>query len=460
MPPKPGIHPRPDAFLHAMAASIPGMQSAGLKWVAGFPENTARGLPYVSGLLILNDVETGLPLAVMDATWITAYRTGAATALAARYLARPDSSVAGILACGVQGRTNLAALATLFPLRKVYAYDRRRESQDLYVREMSERLGLEVVGVDEPRQAVAAADLVVTSGPILKEPTPTIERDWLREGAFGSAVDYDSYWSGPALAQMDRIATDDHAQFRYVKGTGYFQETPDPYADLGELVTGRKPGRQSPSERTLAMNLGLALDDMAVAPEVLRRAKEMDLGTWLPLLGWSPATCDTREPSSPSCSSPPLRCRLARRTRASPRPCRRSTRWWPKARSSRRWASLEKFQVPQWYQDAKFGIFIHWGVYSVPAFGNEWYPRNMYRPEDTEFEHHVATYGPQSKFGYKDFIPQFKAEKFDARAWARLFKEAGASYVVPVAEHHDGFPMYDCSAHRLVRRRRWDRSAT
>ena len=78
MPPKPGIHPRPDAFLHAMAASIPGMQAAGLKWVAGFPENTARGLPYVSGLLILNDVETGLPLAVMDATWITAYRTGAA----------------------------------------------------------------------------------------------------------------------------------------------------------------------------------------------------------------------------------------------------------------------------------------------------------------------------------------------------------------------------------------------
>jgi len=283
MPPKPGIHPRPDAFLHAMAASIPAMRSAGLKWVAGFPENTSRGLPYVSGLLILNDVETGFPLSVMDATWITAYRTGAATALAARYLARPDSAVAGILACGVQGRTNLAALATLYPLRKVYAYDRRRESQDLYVSEMSARLGLEIVGVDEPKQAMAEADLVVTSGPILKQPKPTIERDWLREGAFGSAVDYDSYWSGPALAQMDKIATDDHAQFRYTRETGYFQQTPEPYADLGELVTGRKPGRQSAKERTLAMNLGLALDDMAVAPEVLRRATEMGLGTWLPL---------------------------------------------------------------------------------------------------------------------------------------------------------------------------------
>jgi len=283
LPPKPGIHPRPDAFLHAMAASIPGLQSAGLKWVAGFPENAARGLPYVSGLLILNDVETGLPLAVMDATWITAWRTGAATALSARYLARPESSVAGILACGVQGRTNLAALAAFFPLRKVYAYDRRRENQDRYVREMSERLGLEVVGVDEPRQAVAPADLVVTSGPILKHPRPTIERDWLREGAFASAVDYDSFWTGPALAQMDRIATDDHAQFRFTRELGYFRETPEPYADLGELVTGRKPGRQSAAERTLAMNLGLALDDIAVAPEVLRRAKAMGLGTWLEL---------------------------------------------------------------------------------------------------------------------------------------------------------------------------------
>jgi alpha-L-fucosidase len=109
------------------------------------------------------------------------------------------------------------------------------------------------------------------------------------------------------------------------------------------------------------------------------------------------------------------------------------------------WASLERFQVPAWYLDGKFGIFIHWGVYSVPGFGNEWYPRNMYRPEDRAFRHHVETWGPPWSFGYKDFIPLFKAERFDARGWARLFKAAGARYVVPVAEHHDGFPMYDCS---------------
>lgn len=106
------------------------------------------------------------------------------------------------------------------------------------------------------------------------------------------------------------------------------------------------------------------------------------------------------------------------------------------------WESLGKFEVPDWYRNAKFGIFIHWGVYSVPSFGSEWYSRCMYIKEDRCFEHHVKTYGPHNKFGYKDFIPLFKAEKFSADAWADLFKKAGAKYVVPVAEHHDGFQMY------------------
>jgi alpha-L-fucosidase len=107
------------------------------------------------------------------------------------------------------------------------------------------------------------------------------------------------------------------------------------------------------------------------------------------------------------------------------------------------WESLKTYQVPQWYQDAKFGIFIHWGVYSVPAFGSEWYPRLMYIPGSPEYKHHLETYGTQDKFGYKDFIPKFKAENYDPAAWAKLFKESGAKYVVPVFEHHDGFQMYD-----------------
>ncbi len=283
MPPKPGIHTMPDAFIHAMPAYIPSMKSAGIKWVSGYPENFKRGLPYISGLMVLNDVETGIPYAVMDCAWITAMRTGAASALSAKYLARPDSETAGILACGVQGRTNLEALACLFPIKRVYAYDVFPDVQEKFVAEMSERFSLEIVGVKEPKQAVVDSDLVVTSGPILKHPTPAIEKDWLCPGAYGSAVDFDSYWTGESLAQMDRISTDDHSQFQYYKSAGYFRQTPNPYADLGELVAGLKPGRQDEMERTLAINLGLAMDDMAVAPTIFQKAREKGLGTLLPL---------------------------------------------------------------------------------------------------------------------------------------------------------------------------------
>lgn len=106
------------------------------------------------------------------------------------------------------------------------------------------------------------------------------------------------------------------------------------------------------------------------------------------------------------------------------------------------WESLAGYRVPDWFRDAKLGIFVHWGPYSVPAFGNEWYARNMYRAGKPEYEHHRKTYGPQSEFGFKDFIPMLTGENFDPDEWATLFRSAGAQYVVPVAEHHDGFAMY------------------
>ena len=112
------------------------------------------------------------------------------------------------------------------------------------------------------------------------------------------------------------------------------------------------------------------------------------------------------------------------------------------------WGSLTTHPTPEWYRKGKFGIFIHWGVYSVPGYGNEWYSRNMYDPSRREYHHHIAAYGPQKEFGYKDFIPMFKGEYFDAGRWISLFQEAGAKYILPVAEHHDGFSMYDTDFNR------------
>jgi ornithine cyclodeaminase/alanine dehydrogenase len=283
MPPKPGIHPRPDAFIHAMPAYLPSAEAAGLKWIAGYPANPERGLPYISGLLVLNDPDTGFPLAVMDATWITAQRTGAATAVAARYLARRDSTTVGIVACGVQGRSNLEALCCRFRITRVKAYDIVFDRAQRYAREMSQRLGLDIEPVRTLPEAVRGLDLVVTSGPILRHPRPPIEPGWLAPGAFAALLDFDSSWQGAALREADKLATDDRTQMRYYRDEGYFRETPEPYADLGEIVAGIKPGRERDDERTMTINLGLALEDMAAAILVYRRAKAMQVGTELPL---------------------------------------------------------------------------------------------------------------------------------------------------------------------------------
>ena len=284
MPPKPGIHPgEGDNFIHAMPAYIPAMDSAGVKWVSGFPENYKRGLPYITGLLILNDPETGLPVSVMDCEWITAMRTAAATAVAARQLARPDSSVLGVLGCGVQGRTNTEALDVLFPLEKVMAYDVNEEAAASFADEIESRFGLEVIPVETPKEAVSGCDLVVTAGPILKEPHRTIEPGWFDEGAFASLVDFDSYWHPDAMKEADKFCTDDVPQLEHYQEVGYFQDIPPIHADVGELVAGKKPGRESPEERTMTCNLGLAIDDMAVAPALYRQALAKEIGTRLPL---------------------------------------------------------------------------------------------------------------------------------------------------------------------------------
>jgi len=285
MPPKPGIHTQKDAFIHAMPAYIPDMQAAGVKWVAGYPDNYKKGLPYISGLMIMNDTETGMPLAVMDCAWITAMRTGAATAVAAKHSARPDSRTLGILGCGVQGESNLEALAAVQrELKTVIAYDKFDEKANQYIGKMKQRFpALEFIRAATPREAVAESDIVVTAGPIVKEPAPVIEADWYRQGTFVSAVDFDCFWKPGAIRLSDRFLTDDREQMQYYRREGYFRDIPEVTADLGEIAAGRKSGRESEQERIMAMNLGLALEDMAVGKIVCERATRLQLGTWLPL---------------------------------------------------------------------------------------------------------------------------------------------------------------------------------
>jgi len=284
MPPKPGVHTRPDGFIHAMPAYLADLDAAGIKWISGYPHNSKRGLPYISGLLILNDAETGIPAAVMDATWITAVRTGAATAVAAKHLARPESATLAVLGCGVQGRTNLQALQCVMPrLASVRGYDISADALERYVAEMTEATGLRIEAAASAEEAVRAADLVVTAGPILKEPEPVIEPEWLAGGVFACALDFDSHFTPAALKACDGFVTDDRAQLLHYREIGYFQDIPEVTAETAEVVSGAKPGRRTDEERIMAMHLGLAIEDVAVALPLYRRAMDRGIGTRLPL---------------------------------------------------------------------------------------------------------------------------------------------------------------------------------
>jgi ornithine cyclodeaminase/alanine dehydrogenase-like protein (mu-crystallin family) len=284
VPPKPGIHPQTDAFIHAMPAYLPTMRSAGVKWVSGFPQNAKRGLPYISGLLILNNPETGIPTCVMDGTWITAKRTGAATAVAAKHLAKEDARSVGILGCGVQGRSNVEALTLVCRnLEEVKAYDVNKDTLQTYADEMTANLEIDVTAVSTPRKAVEASDIVVTAGPILKNPHPPIKAAWFKDGSFACPLDFDSYWGPDAMHSMDKFLTDDKSQLTYYKTQGYFADTPPIYAELSEIVSGTKPGRERRDERIMSMNLGLAIEDMATAMLVHEKAQARGCGLKLPL---------------------------------------------------------------------------------------------------------------------------------------------------------------------------------
>ena len=287
MPPKPGIHPRPSSFIHAMPAYVQEIESAGLKWVSGYPSNLEKGLPYITGLLILNDTETGVPIAVMDCAWITAMRTGASAGVAAKYLARHGSAVVGILGCGVQGRSSLRALVETLPhLSHVRCYDLNPEASKRYIDEMNRLFpSLKMKICTRAAEMIEGADVVVTAIPMAAKRSPSLEAGILKKGGLAVSLDYDSAWTDSAIRECDKFVSDDINQLLHTKEEGvYFSGIPEKiYADLGELAAGLKPGRQTDTERIFCMNMGIAVDDMVTAKLIYQRAKEIGAGTRLPL---------------------------------------------------------------------------------------------------------------------------------------------------------------------------------
>jgi ornithine cyclodeaminase/alanine dehydrogenase len=269
LPPKPGIHPRPDSFIHAMPAYLRDDDVAALKWVAGYPANKERGLPYISGLIVLNDPDTGLPLAIMDGAEITAARTAAASGVCIRRFAPDRWSRAALLGAGEQGRFHLRVLRALNPDASIHAWDPHPE-RIAALKDATAAAG--------PREAVEDAEVVVTAGPIVESPESPLGREWLGARVLGLPIDFDFYFSADAVSSADLFLVDDVGQFEYYRSLGHFQGWPEPAGSVGEALA-----RDGAPEKVVCCNLGIGALDAAFAAHVLAAARERGIGTELPL---------------------------------------------------------------------------------------------------------------------------------------------------------------------------------
>ena len=278
MPPKVGVHPRDDAFIHAMPAYLADTDAVGLKWVAGYPSNQPLGIPYIHGLFVLSDAATGRPLAVMDATWITEVRTAAASILGIHALAdRPVESI-GIIGCGRQGHAHLELAAQVFPaLRSAALFDRHRERTELLA---AVHPALEVTIASAADEIAPGADVIVSTAAIVREPERPLGRTHLKDATVACAVDFDATLSEDLFEAAATFVVDDLPQYRYYRQQGYFAGYPAEALELAEILAGDFPRRTG---LAIYVPLGIALEDVAVAAELNRRAAEAGLGTELPL---------------------------------------------------------------------------------------------------------------------------------------------------------------------------------
>ena len=278
MPPKIGVHPRDDAFIHAMPAYLASADAVGIKWVAGYPDNQQLGLPYIHGLFLLSDAATGRPLAVMDATWITEVRTAAASMLGIRALAERPVEAVGIIGCGRQGHVHLELAREVLPtLRSVRLFDRHPERAEALAAAHPE---LEVRVAVSAQEIGPGSDVVITTAAIVRDPERPLRREHLVDTTVACAVDFDASLSEDLFEDAALFVVDDAAQYRYYREQGYFGGYPGDPVELCDVLDADAPAE---SGLRVFVPLGLALEDVAVAAEVGRRASETGLGTALPL---------------------------------------------------------------------------------------------------------------------------------------------------------------------------------
>jgi ornithine cyclodeaminase/alanine dehydrogenase len=289
MPAKIGIHTRKDCFNHSMPCYVGGsLDMAGVKVVSGYPPNQKKGLPYITGIWTLVDPETGIIRAVIDAAWITAWRTGAASGVYAKHFGDPETRVVTIIGLGVQGHMNLRAMIEVFPkIEEVRMFDPVKGQAGRFVADMQPLLpGARFVECASPKDAVTGADVIITCSPIVEKPQRFVQADWLKPDVLAIAVDYDSAFDAATMNAAASFTTDSETQYLWTRDHGvYFQ---DGYpgkeglsSDMGEVCAGKKPGLRT--GRRSAVLMGIALDDVMTGYLIYEKALEKKVGVWVQL---------------------------------------------------------------------------------------------------------------------------------------------------------------------------------
>lgn len=283
MPPKIGIHPRTGALLHAMPAWLRSEDVVGLKWIALFPGNREQGLPAISGLIVLNDPDTGMPTWIMDAARITAVRTAAVSGVAIRLLAPADVARVAILGAGVQARSHAEVVGALLPDADLVVYDRHPDRAEV-VAAYARAAGRSASVAGAAMEAVSSAQVVITAA-TLGASSQVMTPSWVAPGTLVVSIDFATYASAELARDARLFAVDDREQFVAYRAAGHFDGYPDPTTTIGELLDDNPVavGPAGADVRPMLVNhLGVGLADVVFADAIARRANDLGLGTELP----------------------------------------------------------------------------------------------------------------------------------------------------------------------------------
>ncbi|MCG3181962.1 MAG: Delta(1)-pyrroline-2-carboxylate reductase [Phycisphaerae bacterium] len=282
------LFPQRDALISTMPACVPNVQACGIKFVSNFANNQRRGLPQVSGLALLTDPQTGFPVALIDATWLTARSGPAVSAVAASLLARPDSRTAGIIGCGVQGRGHIPALVSVLPkLERIRVYDVHAPSAAAATRGWRGKMDrkIEIEPVKTAADAVRGAEVLVSATTLSDSPKPAIHPDQVRSGALVLALDLDAVFDPDLLERADRLYVDSIADIEMLRGKGLFKSGLPNHltGELGKLVAEKIPGRTAEAERIVCLTIGVGSVDIVLARAIFEKACRLGVGTVLDL---------------------------------------------------------------------------------------------------------------------------------------------------------------------------------